>query len=462
MYKLIISILLGVFSSFTFFGEGDVTLTPNIPKEVKAGSEFTVEITIHKGDIDGFARFQQDLPVGFKAVEKKSANGEFVFENQKVKLQWMKLPFEKDIKISYTVQVGTTVKGEFNLTGKFSYIANNVVSSAELEAVTINVVGGDMASSDYEIKNSYKYQNVSLKNIDCIRQKPYLNENNEVIVNLLINKGDIDKFGKIQEQVPVGYNAISIKSKNSIFTFKNHIVKFMWMNMPSSPQFTVSYKLVPINGIPDQAFLIAGTFSYAENERTKIIDIAERNIDVSKFDTEKLVAEVTPQQTETQETKTEEVVQETTEQTQTELLAENKEEKTQVEPEKETKQEIRNEQKQTEKIVTQKVTKEPQVTSVPTPEQGVTYRVQIAAGHKLVKSSYFKKFNITDNVQTEIHQGWHKYTVGEFVKYKEARNYRIYIWNNTPINDAFVSAYNNGQRITVQEALMIANQKWYQ
>ncbi|RLD60330.1 MAG: hypothetical protein DRJ01_09850 [Bacteroidetes bacterium] len=462
MYKLIISILLGVFSSFTFFGEGDVTLTPNIPKEVKAGSEFTVEITIHKGDIDGFARFQQDLPVGFKAVEKKSANGEFVFENQKVKLQWMKLPFEKDIKISYTVQVGTTVKGEFNLTGKFSYIANNVVSSAELEAVTINVVGGDMASSDYEIKNSYKYQNVSLKNIDCIRQKPYLNENNEVIVNLLINKGDIDKFGKIQEQVPVGYNAISIKSKNSIFTFKNHIVKFMWMNMPSSPQFTVSYKLVPINGIPDQAFLIAGTFSYAENERTKIIDIAERNIDVSKFDTEKLVAEVKPQQTETQETKTEEVVKETTEQTQTELLAENKEEKTQVEPEKETKQEIRNEQKQTEKTVTQKVTKEPQVTSVPTPEQGVTYRVQIAAGHKLVKSSYFKKFNITDNVQTEIHQGWHKYTVGEFVKYKEARNYRIYIWNNTPINDAFVSAYNNGQRITVQEALMIANQKWYQ
>ena len=197
MYKLIISILLGVFSSFTFFGDGDVTLTPNIPKEVKAGSEFTVEITIHKGDIDGFARFQQDLPVGFKAIEKKSANGEFLFENQKVKLQWMKIPFEKDITISYTVQVGTTVKGEFNLTGKFSYIANNVVSGAELAPVTINVVGGDMASSDYEIKNSYKYQNVSLKNIDCIRQKPYLNENNEVIVNLLINKGDIDKFGKI-------------------------------------------------------------------------------------------------------------------------------------------------------------------------------------------------------------------------------------------------------------------------
>ena len=461
MYKLIILIFLGIFSSFNFLGDGEVTLTPNIPSEVKAGNEFTVEITIHKGDIGGFARFQQDLPVGFTAKEKKSENGEFHFEDQKVKLQWMRLPFDKDITISYTIQVGATVKGEFKLNGKFSYIANNVVSSVEMTSATIKVTGGSMADSDNGIKGSYKYQNVSLKNIDCIRQKPYLNKNNEVIVNLLINKGTIDKFGKIQEQVPVGYNAVSIKSKNSIFTFKNHIVKFMWMNMPADPQFTVSYKLVPINGIPDQAFLIAGTFSYAENERTKVIDIAERNIDLSKFDTEKLIAEKTPQKTEPkkpepqkpQKQKVEtpkKVTSQATKQPKTELIAQKQEEKTQnIQPAK-------------NKVTKQTVNKEPQATNTPNPEQGITYRVQIAAGHRLVKSNYFKKFNITDNVQTEIHQGWHKYTIGEFNNYKDARDYRVFIWNNTPINDAFVSAYNNGQRITVQEALMIANQKWYQ
>ena len=112
-----------------------------------------------------------------------------------------------------------------------------------------------------------------------------MNENNEVIVNLLINKGELNGFGKVQEQIPVGYRAESIKSKNSIFTYKNHIVKFLWMNMPNSSgddNFVVSYKLIPEGEIPDEEFQIVGTFSYAESDRTKTINIAERSVDLEK------------------------------------------------------------------------------------------------------------------------------------------------------------------------------------
>ena len=61
-----------------------------------------------------------------------------------------------------------------------------------------------------------------------------------------------------------------------------------------------------------------------------------------------------------------------------------------------------------------------------------------------------------------MHQGWHKYTVGKFSIYKGARNYREIIKNQHKIKGPFVTAYNNGTRITVQEALMISKDQWVQ
>jgi hypothetical protein len=94
-------------------------------------------------------------------------------------------------------------------------------------------------------------------------------------------------------------------------------------------------------------------------------------------------------------------------------------------------------------------------------EPGIRYGVQIAAGHKRVNIPLtFKNYRLTYDVKREEHEGWYKYIIGTFGKYRDARDCRVHLSNTTAIKDAFVTAYNNGKRITVQEALMALNEKW--
>ncbi|NOZ46025.1 MAG: hypothetical protein GXO79_04500 [Chlorobi bacterium] len=484
--------LVGILSISSIF-TNEVKIRTNIPAEVDAGGNFTIEVIITKGDLDKFARFKMDLPAGFKATPKSTANGEFSFNNQSVVFFWIRLPYEEEFSISFNVDVAPTANGEFNLQGSFSYIQDNKRETFNMAPQSITVKSSEYANAAQDEEAiTFTYGNITEKGISCIRQKPYLSDNDEVIVNLLVNKGDINKFGKITEVVPIGYKAENVKGKNSVFTFKNNEVKFSWLDLPSDPQFVVTYKLIPEGKINDQAFIITGTFSYIGNDQLKEVDVVERgNIDLENFQPGGLVAEniakpieevvkpaektepetnnivettanennvveefIKPEQTNKQETKVEKQ----------EKLAENIKEKTkQIE---ETKQAEKTKQIEENKIsdviagYTEK-NNEPSLVSIPNPETGISYRVQVAAGHKMVKPAYFKKLNIKDEVRVEIHEGWHKYTIGSFKIYRDARDYRIHIWNTTPVDDAFVAAYNFGNRITVQEALMIASQKWY-
>ena len=86
-------------------------------------------------------------------------------------------------------------------------------------------------------------------------------------MNILVNKESKQKFAKIEEDIPAGYTALDVDPKESIFTFKGGKAKFLWMNLPADPYFTVTYKLVPQHP-SSPAPQMEGKFSYLEGEKT--------------------------------------------------------------------------------------------------------------------------------------------------------------------------------------------------
>jgi len=455
-YKLFLLInFLGVFLINTLFpGGADIRI--DAPEEIVAGEEITVRIEISKSELNSFARLQQDLPGGITAEVIQADNAEFKFEDQKVKFIWLKMPEDESVELSYKLKANERLKGSFQLQGSFDFIQDNQRESVTLTSQEINIQPSPNMDpnmlvdvSEFKPMAEAPRQETSVAEVKCIRQNPYEAEDEGYIVNLLVHKGNKKKFAKIQENVPEGYTAVKEETKDAIFTFKNQIAKFLWMNLPTEPHFVVSYRLVPNEGTEGRPDL-DGEFSYIENENTRKVAIVEKDIDLTNTDTQHLAQII-------KSSKIQAVGGESGLNVESREMAMESEER-EIDYSKNrgrVKVEVADE---AQRILESNA----ELTNKLEPQSGVYYRVQIAAGHRPIDvESYFDKYNIEKEVRIELHEGWRKYSVGSFDIYKEARDYRVHIWNNTSIDDAFVAAYNTGDRITVQEALMITNHKWY-
>ncbi|MEQ8324602.1 MAG: hypothetical protein RIC15_04600 [Vicingaceae bacterium] len=427
-YVIILLNLIGLIGIKVLF-PGGVSLSSDLPEQVSAGDEFVVSVRVQKGDLDGFAKFSQNLPQGFSASLVNGADATFSFKDNKVKFIWVSLPTSAEFSFSYKIKVDDGVSGSFPITGQFSYIFDNEKQVADLESKTLTV-GADLASSSKAVKGYVEETITDIKVKRTTSVIPGLV--NTFKVELRVDKPGIDGFAKIEEAIPDGFYASELESEGGIFSFTNQLVKVIWMAMPDREQYIVSYKLTAGNDVEGNQ-KINGVFSYLkgnesikyfvaastifiereEGDETPIIIIADDGGDFKEK--EKPTAVVIP------------------------------------EPEPEV---VAVEEKEPEIIK--------EIVSIPEPQSDVFYRVQVAAGHKNVEKDYFsKRFRLVENISIENHQGWIKYTFGSFKIYKDGRDRRNKVWQENKITDAFVTAYNSGNRITVQEALMITNQKWY-
>ncbi|NBC83843.1 MAG: hypothetical protein GVY19_10760 [Bacteroidetes bacterium] len=449
---LIILVNLVSFLFIEMLNNDDVSVSMDAPVIVDAGEEFRIKITISKDDLTSFSRFQQILPAGLTATSENPANADFTFDNKRVRLIWLRMPSSDQITAVYRVKVDERLKGTFSIGGKFSYVANNERKSTQITPQSITIIPSPNIDpslivdiNDFEKKIIPDLSGPESGQITCIRQTPYLNASGEVVVNLLVHKKDLEKFAKVEEEISDGFSAVSITSKDAIFTFNDNIAKYLWMNLPADPYFIITYNLVPDTDKTLADLSIHGQFSYIREDETIVIDIIQKDIDLNEISSAEIreLIQGKKQGTSPQEPIKDQPIEEKQPDGQEQEI---------IEPIAQTDQtDIYRNLNETEKKYMLE------------PESGVYYRVQLAAGHKPVNiPQYFRQFNLDPTrVKKERHEGWIKYSVGSFGIYKEARDYRVHIWNTTEIDDAFVSAYNNGARITVQEALMIANQQWY-
>ena len=448
-----------VFLFSFFFGDTPVTISGNFPKSANVATEFTAEIKINKGSIVGFAKLQLEVPQGFTVKELDSKTGNFSFATNIAKIIWTSMPSDQEFTVKFAISADASAAGAKTIASKFSYVNNNNKEVIEMTPVEIMIGDGSTTpvattstppaettssttppvteTTPAATSSTQSFDNPTEpnSNIICARNITPGANANEYNVEVKIKKGGIKGFAKYQEMLPAGYNAKGDKLNGSSFSVSDGKLKFVWVSLPTDDELVVSYVLEKTASAPADAKLDNGEFSYLENDQSKKVKMP---IDALGNSTPAAVAKVTePTPTPTVSTEPASAVA-TSEPVKTEPT-------TATEPVK------------TEPVAT---TAEPK-TTVAKKEGSVVYNVQIGAFNNAIQSEVLsKKFNISENIKSEMAQGFNKFMVGNFNEYKEARSHRENI-KQKGCSSAFVVAYNGAKRITVQEALMITSQKWF-
>ena len=454
---------------FNAFFLTNVVITHETPATMQAGTEVKVTVTIDKGSLNGFAKLQIDLPEGLAATAIETKGASFTFADGKAKFIWMALPNQPQFKVSYTLGAAADATGSLPINGKFSYIEDNERKTEDMATTTVTITGTATAMdnstappadasrftpTDNSSDVTFAGGGAPIKEIEVVNEAGIAPQQGtggvmgtrsisaitetEMLVEVVVNKGDIRGFGKLQETIPAGFVALEKNSSEAIFTAQDRIVKFVWLNLPASKELKVVYKL-RANGQPDGEYTVNGEFGYLLNDETQKAVLGSTNFftGTKALETQQVATHTEPVKT-TEPAKTTEPV------------------KTKTEPVKTAapKEDVATAQKEKQKTKSPS----PKVTG---PEKGITYKVQIMAAHREVGGEYFdRQFHYSGDFSIERHEGWIKYVTGRHSDYRSARDQRQgFVSAGHNFRGPFVTAYNNGDRITVQEALMISGQK---
>ena len=424
------------------------TVRQEIPAVLGANGVSVIKVKVNKSDIDGFAMLEINVPDGFsaRAIETKGAS--FTFSERKMRFVWMNLPDVDHFDITYQLvhlQGSTTLE---KLQGVFSFVENNKKKEVAIDNQIINgsvQVNNNEASEDVIEQSFHSYLNADNDLPSC--ERTVSKKEDEFIVELVLHLNGMKGFLKMQEWASDGCVLSKFQSAGATVTIDGSTIKFVWFEVPAAETVVVKYK-VKCTSIPDDGLTIDGKLSFTVDNQPREVPVILAS----------------------QASKREKVVQQNTQEIKTEI------QETQVQEEKkelvvETVEEIKTPSNPT-KVTKLDAVKTAESSEIKVKTSGndasrqskVTYKVQILANHRSVSEKEWRnKYGVLEEKQVSNHEGWMKWTIGSFSEYKDARGKRESLNTQCPnLPGPFVTAFQDGNRITVQEALMISQQKWVQ
>lgn len=451
-YLFIVINTLTVFLYGLFGGDGEITVTGKIPKNINPGQEVAIEILVTKGSMSGFAKLQLDLPEGFSVKEIDSKGANFTFTDGLAKWVWSSLPADNELIIKAFLVASSSANGVKTIGGKYSYVENNGKQVVEMASAEVTVGVSESTANNQATTNSTQTTNTTTTqstttpttettsntnaepsvNITVVRSI-VKNLDNEYTVNLKIKKGATKGFARYSDDLPQNFNAKSTKTDGSSFSVADGKIKFVWVTVPDKEEMEIAYTIIGTSTTP---LVLNGEYSFLEQNQSKKYKLQPELITYSNTQTTAISTpniESTATSTTATETKTDVVVNT---------------------PTINTSETTNTTQTTNNNTITETITKT---------EGNVNYMVQIGAftNAGVSVSILSQKFKVTETIKSEMQGGFSKFMIGNYAEYKAARDRREDAKNNNRIKSAFVVAYNLGKRITVQEALMVTNQKWF-
>ncbi len=444
-FIIINSVVLFIFSILS--GDGGITVTHTIPANIVAGQDVVIELKVDKGNMSGFAKLQLELPEGVTIKESEDKGANYSYNEGMAKWVWAALPTENEIVVKLTIAAAESVTGLKTISAKYSYVENNVKQVVEmipaeitvhppgtdLSALVTNVTPKDTASktvTEPKVTPEPVATNDTNGIVKVSRTISAGSADNEFLISIKINKGPTKGFARYSDFVPENVIVKGAKTDGGSFSVSDGKLKFVWVNVPDKEELDISYT---ISGSGSEAVMLGGEYSYLEDNQSKKYKVPVETI---AFQAKQTVAASEPSK---EETKPEDAKK--------------------VDPEVATPATV----KSVEETIAKKLSESVPDAVTDKKSGTLNYHVQVGAftNAKVTSQRLKQKFKISQKISSEMAEGYTKFMIGAHKDYKSAHDLRETMKNSNGVKSAFVVAYNYGKRITVQEALMITNQRWF-